>query len=119
MWWISLARRSYRALLAAHAEAHDRQPLGEAGDDQRGDGDQPHRSDEPDLDRVVADDAAVDGLLDRDRHDHPATGADRRDQPRHAEPLAQDRCLLEAAADGVDRREAADRLGHGRASTTC
>ena len=77
-----------QGLLAAHAEAHDRDPLGEAGDDQRGDGDQRHRTDEPDLDRVVADDAAVDGLLDRDRHDHPTAGADRRDQPRHAKPLS-------------------------------
>ncbi len=66
----------------------------------------------------MADDATVDRLLDRDRHDHPATGADGGEQPRHAQPLTQHRRFLEPATDGVDRREATDRLRHGRAPTT-
>ena len=61
--------------------------------------------DEADADASVADDAAVDRLLQQDRHDDPPDGADDRQHPRDAEALAQDRRLLQAAPDRVHRRE--------------
>ena len=72
-------------LLAARAEAHDGRALGDAGDDQR----RRRRSaastaTKPTRTLVVADDALVDRLLQQDRHDHPAAGADGGEQPRDA-----------------------------------
>ena len=95
-----------QGLLAARAEAHDRLALGDPRDDQRDGGDDAENADETDAHALVADDAAVDRLLQQDRHDDPPDGADDGQQPRDAESLAQDRRLLEAAADRVHRREA-------------
>ena len=96
-------------LLAPSAETDDRVPLGDSRDDE-GDGrDHTEDADESDADVAFAHDAAVDRLLEEDRHDDPPDGADGRQQPRHAESLAQDRRLLQPAADRVDGRESGRR----------
>ena len=46
----------------------------------------------------------VDGLLDQDRHHHPARCADRREQPGQTEPLTKNRCGAQATTDRPDRR---------------
>ena len=97
-------------LLAADAEPDHRRPLADGGDGDGGERDQPASDHEVDPHVVVPDDAAVDRLLDQDRHDHPAAGADRRQHPRQRQPLAQDRRLLQPTADRGRRREAPDRL---------
>ena len=76
--------------------------------DQRAPDDEVHRAPRRPID------AAVDRLLDEDRHDHPPTGADRRQQPGERQALPQDRRLLEPTPDRRGRREAPHRLGHRR-----
>ena len=99
-------------LLAAGAEADDRLPLGDAGDDQRAGRDEREHADEADANAAVGADALVDRLLEQDRHHDAARRPDGGEQPGDPEPLAQDRRLLEPAADRADRGEAPERLGH-------
>ncbi len=99
--------------LAPRAEPHDRRPLAPGCGELRDDADDGAPHDESEIDAlVVVEDAAVDRLLDDDRHDHPPAGAERGDQPGEAEPLTQDRCLVEPAPDRADGREATHRFGH-------
>ena len=99
-------------LLGPLAQADDGLALGDAGDDERNGGDTGQRDDQPDAHALRGHDAAIDGLLQQDRHDDPAGGADGRQQPGQTETLAQHRRLLQSPVDGVHAGEPADRLGH-------
>ncbi len=69
-------------------------------------------ADEPDANAAFGADALVDALLEQDRHHDAARRPDGGEQPGDPEPLAQDRRLLEPAADRPDRGEPPERLGH-------
>ena len=103
-------------LLGAGTESHDRRALAHGRHQLCDETDHGAGDHEPHPDVGATDDAAVDRLLDDDRHDDPTTCPGGGEQPGQPQALPQHRGFGEAATDRIGRRETAQWLGHRVAS---